>query len=196
MAAGPCGRPGRVGGTAVGRERYVLRALARRRERQRRRPVTVRSHAQGAQRACAGVGRRGHEGDEDVAGGCCERPDREGPGRARRQPDGRPEGAAGRPRRRHERAADAVGLRPDGYGMAVGRERELRRAREAAGRRERVAAPNAIAPGACVAAKIAPQLGQTATRVPSGRAATSLSNAAPAGRRVETSGRRSSMVLV
>ena len=68
--------------------------------------------------------------------------------------------------------------------MAVGREGQLRRAREAARAESRAAAPNDVAPGARVAEKIAPPLGHTATSVPSGSAATSDSNAAPSGRRV------------
>lgn len=57
----------------------------------------------------------------------------------------------------------------------------------------RIAAPNASAPGAWVAAYTAPAFGHTVTSVPSGSGATCASIAAPAGSRVVTPGRPCSM---
>ena len=52
------------------------------------------------------------------------------------------------------------------------------------GAESRTGAPKVLAPGARVAAKMTPPLGHAATSVRSGSAATTDSNAAPAGRRV------------
>ena len=56
--------------------------------------------------------------------------------------------------------------------------------------------PNAVAPGARVAAKIAPPLGQTAMSLPSASFATWDSKAAPAGRRVLAPAVRLAMATV
>ena len=134
----PTRRPGGPAGAPVGGERDVARALARRRQRPHRaHRQSGRPEAQGAQRPGADVGARGDERDQDLARAAAQRADREDL-LARAQPPS----SAPRTRRPARRAAVtsarpcAVGLRPDRDGVAVGRERQLRRAREAARRGE------------------------------------------------------------